>query len=64
MLRTYKFRIEPTKEQREKINETLMYCRWLYNALLEQRIIAYKKCGVSLTFYSQKKRVARIKKGM
>jgi putative transposase len=36
MLRAYKFRIVPTKEQRKKIDETLMYCRWLYNALLEQ----------------------------
>ncbi|UED75429.1 RNA-guided endonuclease TnpB family protein [Brevibacillus sp. DP1.3A] len=62
MLRTYKFRIEPTKEQLEKISETLMYCRWLYNALLEQRIIAYKKFGVSLTFYSQKKELPSLKK--
>ncbi len=62
MLRTYKFRIEPTKEQREKINETLMYCRWLYNALLEQRITAYKRCDVSLTFYSQKKELPTLKK--
>jgi putative transposase len=45
-----------------KINETLMYCRWLYNALLEQRITAYKKCGVSLTFYSQKKELPALKK--
>ena len=62
MLRTYKFRIEPTEEQREKIKETLMYCRWLYNALLEQRITAYKKCGVSLTFYAQKKELPALKK--
>jgi putative transposase len=39
-----------------------MYCRWLYNALLEQRIVAYKKCGVSLTFYSQKNELPALKK--
>ncbi|WP_412160760.1 transposase [Aneurinibacillus migulanus] len=30
------------KNNGKKINETLMYCRWLYNALLEQRITTYK----------------------
>ncbi|PLR77539.1 transposase [Bacillus sp. V3-13] len=61
MIRTFKFRIEPTEKQRQKIGETLMYCRRLYNACLEERIAAYKKYGVSLTFYSQKKELPELK---
>ncbi|MBN2910983.1 helix-turn-helix domain-containing protein [Polycladomyces sp. WAk] len=29
MMRTYKFKLEPTKEQIEKIEWTLGMCRWL-----------------------------------
>ncbi|QCJ44603.1 transposase [Bacillus sp. S3] len=61
MMRTYKFRIEPTKDQRQKIDETLMYCRRLYNACLEQRITAYKGCGISLSYYTQKKELPQLK---
>ena len=60
-MRTYKFRIEPTKDQRQKIDETLVYCRRLYNACLEQGIIAYKKDGKSLSYYSQKKELPPLK---
>jgi putative transposase len=61
MMRTYKFRIEPTKDQRQKIDETLMYCRRLYNACLEQRMIAYKRCGIFLSYYTQKKELPPLK---
>jgi putative transposase len=62
MMRTYKFRIKPTKEQQQRINETLMYCRTLYNTCLEQRITAYKQQRVSLSFYTQKKELPELKK--
>lgn len=42
-MKTYKFRIYPTREQQERIFATLDLCRWLYNSALEQRITAYKK---------------------
>lgn len=61
-MRTYKFKISPTKEQREQIFSTLNLCRWLYNSGLEQRIIAYKKQGKSLSFYTQKKELPILKK--
>ena len=61
MMRTYKFRIEPTKDQRKKLDETRVYCRRLYNACLEQRIIAYKRGGISLSYYTQKKELPQLK---
>jgi putative transposase len=35
------------------LGRVLDRCRWLYNAALEQRIIAYRRAGVSLSRYQQ-----------
>ena len=37
MIRTYKFRIHPSKKQEVKLISTLNTCRWLYNSLLAER---------------------------
>ena len=42
-IRTYKYRLYPTKNQRNIIDTTLNMCRDLYNAALQERIEAYKK---------------------
>ena len=42
IMRAYKFRIYPKKKQIEKINSILNLSYKLYNAMLEQRIIAYE----------------------
>ena len=54
MLRTYKFRLYPTKVEKENIHFVLERCRLLYNRLLAERIAAYKQTGLSLTYYEQK----------
>ncbi|MCY9588637.1 transposase [Paenibacillus chitinolyticus] len=51
----FKFRLYPTKQQKEKIEFTLERCRLLYNRLLEERILAYKNEGRSLNYYDQAK---------
>ena len=51
--RAYKFRLYPTKRQARLLEETREECRWLYNQLLEQRILAYKELDLSLTKYQQ-----------
>jgi putative transposase len=61
MRRTYQFKLEPTAEQVKKIEQTLHLCRWLYNSMLEQRKLAYKLWGISLTFYTQKKELPKVK---
>ena len=53
MRKTFKYRLYPTKAQRSKLERVLTLCRWLYNAALEQRIIAYKSHGKSLNYYDQ-----------
>jgi transposase len=53
LLRTFKFRLYPNREQRKAIDFTLERCRLLYNRLLDERIHAYRKEGISLTYYDQ-----------
>ncbi len=64
MQRTYRFRLYPTAEQREKIQFTLERCRLLYNRLLSERIVAYKEDTRSLSYYTQKKTLPERKKGI
>jgi len=51
--KSFKFRLQPTKKQAKLLEQTLDECRWLYNLLLEQRILAYEELGESLTKYQQ-----------
>ncbi|MFC7394205.1 RNA-guided endonuclease InsQ/TnpB family protein [Scopulibacillus cellulosilyticus] len=61
MKKTYKFKLEPSKQQADKMDWTLTMCRQLYNVLLEQRIFAYKKRHVSVNYYEQKKELPLLK---
>ena len=53
MLKTYKYRLYPTKTQATKILFTLEHCRLLYNRLLDERKLAYRTEGKSLSCYDQ-----------
>jgi putative transposase len=53
MRRAYKYRLFPTKAQREKIEFTLEHCRLLYNRLLDERRFAYKTDKTTLNYYDQ-----------
>ncbi|MDQ0195332.1 RNA-guided endonuclease InsQ/TnpB family protein [Paenibacillus wynnii] len=53
LLVAYKYRLYPTKQQKQAIHFTLERCRLLYNRLLEERILAYKNEGNSLNYYDQ-----------
>src|SRR6266849_7633069 len=61
MLKTFKYRLFPTKKQVHKLNETLQECRWLYNHLLEMRKAAYEQEGQSLTLYQQQETFSILK---
>ncbi|QKY70743.1 helix-turn-helix domain-containing protein [Lentibacillus sp. CBA3610] len=61
MKKTYKFKLEPNQEQEASMNWVLMMCRQLYNAMLEQRIFAYKTRGVAIRYYGQKKELPLLK---
>jgi putative transposase len=61
LLRNYKFRIYPSKSQRQTLETTLELCRRLYNCALEQRIDAWKRRKRSLTFFDQAKELRPMK---
>ena len=43
MLKTYKTEIDPTEEQKQKINQSMGVCRWLYNQYLWKNKQLYEK---------------------
>ena len=55
MIVSYRFRLLPTKAQHRALEQILESQRQLYNAALEERIGAYRKAGVTLTYFDQAK---------
>lgn len=51
--KSFQFRLKVTKKQARLLNEQLQECRWLYNALLSQKILAYDELEMSLTKIQQ-----------
>ncbi len=51
--KAYKYKLKPTPEGERRLEEVLWRCRTLYNTALEQRITAYRRCGVTLSRYQQ-----------
>ena len=62
MLRSYKYRIYPNKEQKATIEKTLYLCRTLYNLALEQRIFAYKTQRKNTYKFDQCNQLIELKK--
>ena len=59
-MRTYRFRIYPTDLQVAALNSTLDLCRELYNAMLQQRIYAYRS-GKRVNYNSQQDEIPEVK---
>jgi Helix-turn-helix domain/Probable transposase len=59
--KAYKYKLKPTPEQERVLAETLRRCRQLYNTALEQRITAYRRCGITLTCYQQQAELSELK---
>ena len=59
-MRTYKFRIYPSDAQITILNSTLELCRDLYNAMLQQRIYAYRS-GRRVSYNSQQDELPELK---
>jgi len=51
MLKSFKYRIYPTKSQRSRMERTLDLCRWVYNQTLAYRKDAWEKEGRSTSKY-------------
>ena len=59
---TYKFRLEPTQEQKTLLNKHFGSVRWTYNYFLNQRKEEYLNNKKSLNYYDQAKELTQIKK--
>jgi len=57
----YKYKLKPTPEQERQLEQTLWRCRVLYNTALEERLTAYRRCGVTLTCYQQQAELPDVK---
>ncbi len=62
--KTFKFKLKPTPDQERMLDRTLMLCRHVYNAAIEERREAWRKCGVSVGYYQQKAELPPIKAKM
>ncbi|MFZ5992832.1 MAG: RNA-guided endonuclease InsQ/TnpB family protein [Deinococcota bacterium] len=61
MRRAFKYRLYPTQPQLRDLDRTLMLCRRLYNAALQERREAYRKAGKTVGFYEQKRWLPEIR---
>ena len=61
VLRVYKYRIYPNKEQQKVINRTLETCCYLYNEFLSERKTMYEfdKTNISYSSRSEERRVGK-----
>jgi putative transposase len=59
--KTYKEKLRPTPAQERALDEVLWRCRTLYNVALEQRIIAWQRCRVSVSRYEQEAELKAIR---
>lgn len=64
MRKTYKFRLEPTAQQEQVLDRWLYLCRHLYNAMLEQRIFAWRQRRKSISKYDQMRELPNLKAEM
>src|SRR6476660_4087031 len=62
--KTFKYKLKPTLEQERELGRALGLCRWLYNTALEQRIIAYQRCHVSVSRFAQEAELKDIRVAM
>lgn len=60
-LKTYKYRLFPTKRQKQLLQEQLDECRWLYNHFLEERKNAWEKEKKSISYFDQSQSIPSLK---
>ena len=63
-MRTYKYKIKPTKEQVVLIEKHLWCCRFVWNKYLGERKQAYEEQWKSLSYYDNAKDLTHLKKDL
>jgi putative transposase len=59
--KTFKYRLYPNRQQRERLQTTLDVCRELYNAALQERRDGYRVAKAKLNYYTQANQLSEIK---
>ena len=59
--KTFKYRLYPNRQQRERLQTTLDVCRELYNAALQERRDGYRVANAKLNYYTQANQLSEIK---
>jgi putative transposase len=62
MLKTYKYRLYPTKSQQVSLNKHFGACRWLYNYGLNKKIEAYTKDKTTISRFDLQAEIPVLKK--
>ena len=60
-MKTFKYRLQPSKSQRTKLNRTLEFCRWVFNETLATRKNSWERDQKSLSLYDTNKLLTRWK---
>ncbi len=63
MLRTFKYRLYPTRRQTRLLSEQLEECRWLWNTLLAERQTVWEERQETVDYYDQKAELPILKAG-
>lgn len=61
MIRTFRYRIYPTKRQEQTLNDQLAICCELYNAALQERRDAWRLERKSISYFDQTLQLAQLK---
>ncbi|MBN2109939.1 MAG: IS200/IS605 family element transposase accessory protein TnpB, partial [Methanosarcinaceae archaeon] len=61
MLKAYKYRMYPTKEQHEQFSRHFGACRFVYNWALENKIRSYEQAGKAISRFSLNKMLTGLK---
>jgi putative transposase len=60
-MKTFKYRLYPTKKQIRLLSEQLEECRWLWNTLLAERKTAWEERQETVDYYDQKAELPLLK---
>ncbi len=62
--KSYSYKLRPTPDQERILERTLMFCRHIYNAAVEERRAAWQRRGISVDYYQQKAELPGIKEAL
>jgi len=63
LIKTFKYRLYPTKEQQRLLERQLEECRWLWNTLLAERKTAWEERRETVDYYAQQAELPGLKTG-